>query len=48
MENSAERGGCVTLTDIWEEGEGKLPLYPFDASNNESKCHLCHDDVVML
>ncbi|CAN0151476.1 unnamed protein product [Ascophyllum nodosum] len=35
VENSAERGGCVTLTDIWEEGEGKLPLYPFDASNNE-------------
>lgn len=37
VERNGTRGGCFTLTDIWETG--KKPLYPVDPENNErEKC----------
>ena len=36
IERNGTRGGCFTLTQIWESG--KRPLYPVDPVNNSREC----------
>ena len=33
--DSGSRGGCVTLKQIWEERDGKAPLYAVDPESGE-------------
>lgn len=33
--DSSSRGGCVTLKQIWEQREGKPPLYAVDSDSGE-------------
>ena len=34
-DDGSTRGGCVTLTEIWEDLDGSAPLYAVDADSGE-------------
>lgn len=50
VERNGTRGGCVTLSDIWDAGNTvNMPLYRIEPSTNQRECQTyAHDWIVAV